>query len=63
MRAEYKKYPTEKELIAAVDNVLKQEHDANTRLRFFFGLLKVFEKNPQRFRDALLERIEKILVS
>ena len=57
----YKKMPTVEELLLSIDNILKKEHDNSTRARFLFGLLKVLEESPEKFKGALMERIERLL--
>ena len=53
--------PIPKNVIASVDNILKKEHDKNTRAKLFLALAKVLEEDTQEFKLALFEHIDKLL--
>jgi hypothetical protein len=57
---EYEK-PTPENVISSIDLILKKEHDTKTRVKFFLGILKIMEEEPERFKLLVLKQISKLV--
>jgi hypothetical protein len=52
--------PTAENVINSIDIILKKEHDMKTRIKFFLGILRVLEEEPEKLKMIVMEHIDKL---
>ncbi len=53
--------PTTKNVVAALDSILKKECDSKTRAKVFLALVKVMEEDSCGFKLAVIRHIDELL--